>query len=94
MALPSNIKALVEQLNNELNNLERELSKLLNWLEKESTYFPTILSQFNSLLPLTIMLCLQKILKDEFKKQFSILLLIKTYLTKIFKKQEKIYLNN
>ncbi len=47
MTLPSNLNALIEQLNNELNDLDRELSQALELIRERINLFPenTILIQ-------------------------------------------------
>jgi hypothetical protein len=40
MALPFNLKALVEQLNNELNNLDRELFQAIELVRERIDLFP------------------------------------------------------
>jgi hypothetical protein len=40
MTLPSNFNSLVEQINNELNNLDRELSQAIELVRERITLFP------------------------------------------------------
>ncbi len=40
MTLPSNFNTLIEQINNELNNLDRELSQSIELVRERITLFP------------------------------------------------------
>jgi hypothetical protein len=94
MTVPSSFNGLVEQINNELNALDYELSQAIELIRRRITLFPDNIISIQLFAILNNYSLFSENTRRRIQETLQYLSTDKKISEKIFKKQEKIYRNN